>query len=148
MDGFQARPEAPAGNPYWPDASEAAQALIADCVRQLEQWGSAAREENGCPGMGGGPISATSVSTGSTARRGVATWLVRQAADWLRLAQAERLLGYAWLEGQDPAGQDYAGYRAFLAAPGFLQLSRTKRGWTRNPGVPSFGHASQGVRET
>ena len=36
-------------------------------------------------------------------RRGVATWLV---------------------------GRDYAGYRAFLAATGFRELTRTKRGWT------------------
>ena len=40
-------------------------------------------------------------------RRGVATWLLGQAADRLRLAQTERLLTYAWLEGQDPTGQDY-----------------------------------------
>ena len=32
-------PEAPAGNPCWPDATEAADALMAACVRQLEQWG-------------------------------------------------------------------------------------------------------------
>ena len=31
-------------------------------------------------------------------RRGVATWLVGQAADWLRLARVERLLEYAWPE--------------------------------------------------
>jgi GNAT superfamily N-acetyltransferase len=66
-------------------------------------------------------------------RRGVATWLLGQAADWLRLAQAERLLTYAWLEGEDPTGQDYAAYRAFLAASGFGELTRTKRGWTRAP---------------
>jgi GNAT superfamily N-acetyltransferase len=69
--------------------------------------------------------------TGQHRRRGVATWLLGQAAGWLRLAQAERLLTYAWLEGQDPTGQDYAGYRAFLAASGFGELTRTKRGWTR-----------------
>ena len=65
-------------------------------------------------------------------RRGVATWLFGQAADWLRLAQTERLLTYAWLEGQDPTGQDYTG-RAFLAASGFSELTRSKRGWTRIP---------------
>jgi GNAT superfamily N-acetyltransferase len=69
-------------------------------------------------------------------RRGVATWLLGQAADWLRLAQVERLLDYAWLDGQDPAGQDYTGYRAFLAASGFRELTRTKRGWTRTPHQP------------
>src|ERR1022692_498541 len=32
-------PEAPAGNPCWPDATEAAEALMAACIRQLEDWG-------------------------------------------------------------------------------------------------------------
>lgn len=66
-------------------------------------------------------------------RRGVATWLLGQAADRLRLAQTERLLPYAWLEDQDPTGQDYTSYRAFLAASGFSELTRSKRGWTRTP---------------
>jgi hypothetical protein len=56
-----------------------------------------------------------------------------RAVHKLRLAQVERLLDYAWLEGQDPTGQDYTGYRAFLAASGFSELTRTKRGWTRTP---------------
>jgi GNAT superfamily N-acetyltransferase len=64
-------------------------------------------------------------------RRRVATWLLGQAAEWLQLAQVERLLDYAWLEGQDPAGNDYAGYRAFLAASGFRELTHAMRGWTR-----------------
>jgi GNAT superfamily N-acetyltransferase len=64
-------------------------------------------------------------------RRGVATWLLGQAAGWLQLAGASRLLDHAWLEGTDPSGQDYAGYRAFLPAAGFRGLSRTRRGWTR-----------------
>jgi GNAT superfamily N-acetyltransferase len=66
-------------------------------------------------------------------RRGVATWLLRQAGDRLRLALTERLFTYAWLEGQDPTGQDYTSYRAFLAASGFSELTRSKRGWTRTP---------------
>jgi len=32
-------PEAPAGNPCWPDAAEAAEALMAACIRRLEDWG-------------------------------------------------------------------------------------------------------------
>ena len=64
-------------------------------------------------------------------RRGVGSWLLGQAAGWLRLAQVSRLLSYAWLEGTDPGGQDYADYRAFLPAVGFRELTRTKRGWTR-----------------
>ena len=73
-------------------------------------------------------------------RRGVATWLLGQAAGWLRLAQVTRLLGYASLDpemstGPDlsAGGEDEAGYRAFLAASGFAVISRTLRGWTRSP---------------
>ncbi len=58
-------------------------------------------------------------------RRGVATWLLGQAAGWLRLAQVSRLLDYA------PLDESGAGYRAFLAAAGFQELTRTRRGWTR-----------------
>ena len=59
------------------------------------------------------------------------SWLLGQAADWLRLADVDRLLDYAWLEGTDPGGLDYADYRAFLPAVGFRELTRTKRGWNR-----------------
>lgn len=58
-------------------------------------------------------------------RRGVATWLLGQAADWLSLARVERVLDYAWLQNED--------YRMFLAAVGFAELTRTKRGWNRAP---------------
>jgi hypothetical protein len=51
----------------------------------------------------------------------------------LHEAGAGRLLDYAWLEGTDPGGQDYADYRAFLPAAGFREFSRTRRGWTRIP---------------
>ena len=64
-------------------------------------------------------------------RRGVGSWLLGQAADGLRLAQVSRLLAYAWLEGTDPGGQSYDDYRAFLAAVGFRELTRTARGWTK-----------------
>jgi GNAT superfamily N-acetyltransferase len=64
-------------------------------------------------------------------RRGVATWLLGQAAGWLRLAQVSRLLDYASLEDPEPGARDEAGYRAFLAAAGFQELTRTRRGWTR-----------------
>ncbi len=97
-------PQAPAGNPYWPDATEAAEALMTACTAQ---FGPAYR------------------------RRGVGSWLLGQAADWLRLAQISRLLDYAWLEGTDPGGLDYTYYRAFLPAAGFRELTRTRRGWTR-----------------
>lgn len=214
-------PHAPAGNPYWPDATQAAQELITASIRQLDEWGVSRQYADGqlpVPGVYGVPeqwphirglyeragfthtghtevvylakvadlphpaepptaglsvrrsvglngtrlsavlgdevIGSIEVETfeqgqrlsqhGEWAdignlhvsephrRRGVATWLLGQAADWLRLAQVERLLDYAWLEGQDPTGQDYTDYRAFLAASGFLELTRTKRGWTRS----------------
>jgi GNAT superfamily N-acetyltransferase len=56
-------------------------------------------------------------------RQGVATWLQGQAAGWLRLAQVDRLLDYAWLAGTGPGGLDYAGYRAFLPAAGFREIT-------------------------
>ena len=66
-------------------------------------------------------------------RRGVATWLLGQAAEWLDLGQVARLLAYASLEDSGDAGQ-----RAFLAAAGFRELTRTQRGWTRAPaGLPA-----------
>ena len=64
-------------------------------------------------------------------RRGVGSWLLGQAADWLGLAHVDRLLDYAWLEGTDPGGQSYEDYRAFLPAVGFRELTRTQRGWIR-----------------
>ena len=66
-------------------------------------------------------------------RRGVATWLLGQAAEWLDLGQVARLLAYASLEGPGDAG-----HRAFLAGAGFRELTRTQRGWTRAPaGLPA-----------
>jgi GNAT superfamily N-acetyltransferase len=58
-------------------------------------------------------------------RRGVATWLVGQAADWLRLARVDRLLDYAWAE-EEPC-------LALLRRLGFRELTRTARGWVHRP---------------
>jgi GNAT superfamily N-acetyltransferase len=58
-------------------------------------------------------------------RQGVASWLVGQAADWLRLARVERLLDYAEPEQE--------GCLALLRRLGFRELTRTARGWV-NPG--------------
>jgi GNAT superfamily N-acetyltransferase len=214
-------PEAPdSGGPYWTDAMQAAEKLIAACIGQLDQWGVSSQEAGGelpVPGVYGVPeqwphIRAlyeragfkhdghtevvylarvedlprpdTPPLAGLAARRsvgingtrlsavlgedvigyielqifdegerlprhgrwadvgnlhvaephrrcGVATWLLSQAGDWLRLAQVERLLDYASLEGRDETGQSDEGYRAFLTASGFLELTRTKRVWTR-----------------
>jgi GNAT superfamily N-acetyltransferase len=214
-------PEAPVGNPYWPDATEAAETLIAACIGQMGEWGVSRQDADGelpVPGVFGvpeqwphirglyqragfahtghtevvylaqvadlprpeSPIAGLSVrrSVGINGtrlsavlgketigyievevfeegqrlsrhrgwadignlhiapeyrRRRIATWLLGQAADWLRLAQVERLLDYAWLEGQDPTGHDHDDYRAFLTASGFWELTRTQRGWTRTP---------------
>jgi GNAT superfamily N-acetyltransferase len=219
-------PEAPAGNPCWPDATAAADALIAACLGQLGGWGSSrhyaggelpVRGVYGVPGQwphlraiyeragfahtghtevvylarvadlpdsGAPPIAGLSarrsLGTNGTRisavlgedvigyvevelldegermprhsgwadvgnlrvieeyrRRGVATWLLGQASDWLRLANVERLLDYAWLEGEDYGGLDHADYRAFLPAAGFRELTRTKRGWSRE--LPASG---------
>jgi ribosomal protein S18 acetylase RimI-like enzyme len=62
-------------------------------------------------------------------RRGIASWLLGQAAGWLRLAHVDRLLDYTPLD--DPAEPDESGYRMFLSASGFAELTRTKRAWTR-----------------
>ena len=58
-------------------------------------------------------------------RRGVATWLIAQSAEWLRLARVDRLLSYAWPEQEDCT--------TFLATVGFRELTRTERGWVRKP---------------
>jgi GNAT superfamily N-acetyltransferase len=58
-------------------------------------------------------------------RRGVATWLIGQAADWLRLGRIDRLLGYAWAEEEDSL--------AFLRHAGVRDLTRTTRGWIHRP---------------
>jgi hypothetical protein len=72
----------------------------------------------------------------------VATWLPGQAADWLDLAGAGRLVDYAWLQGTDPGGLDHAGYRAFLAVARFCEIIRTRRGWSR--AATGTGHRQTG----
>jgi GNAT superfamily N-acetyltransferase len=215
-------PEAPAGNPYWLDATDAADTLMAACISQLADWGVTRQDAGGelpvrgvygvpeqwphisglyeragflhighteivylavvddLPRPAGPPLAGLGVSrsvgmngtrlsavlaaevigylevetfadgerlsrNGGWAdignlhvapryrRQGVATWLIGHAADWLRLAQVDRLLDYAWLEGTDSGGLDYASYRAFLPTVGFRELTRTRRGWTRSP---------------
>jgi GNAT superfamily N-acetyltransferase len=219
-------PEAPVSrNPYWTGGTQAAEQLIAACIRQLEDWGVTGQHAGGelpVPGVYGVPeqwphiqalyeragfvhdghtevvylakvedlprpagppvaglalrrsvgLNGTRLSAvlgtevigyieveirdegerlprhGRWAdvghlyvseqhrRRGVATWLLAQAADWLRLAQVERLLNYTYLEGRDATGRDYGDDRAFIEASPFAELTRTKRGWTRNTQRP------------
>jgi GNAT superfamily N-acetyltransferase len=223
-------PEAPSGNPYWSDATGAAEVLIAECLRLLDRWHLTSQGADGAlpvfgvygvpeqwphiralyqragfrhtghteivylarvgglprpaaplegltaarsVGMNGTRLSAVlgdevigyiEVETreegerlsrnGGWAdignlnvaeryrRRGIATWLLGQAADWLALAQVDRLLDYAYLDGTDATGRDYADYRTFLSASGFRELTRTARGWTRSGG-PSVSRAAQ-----
>ena len=71
--------------------------------------------------------------TGKYQRRGVATWLLGQAAGWLELAQVDNLLDYTFDGTRNPGHCDPAGYQAFLASAGFRELTRTRRGWTRAP---------------
>lgn len=54
-------------------------------------------------------------------RRGIATWLVAAAGEWLRLGGFERLVDYVWPEQEEA--------QAFLASVGFRHLTRTERGW-------------------
>jgi len=70
---------------------------------------------------------------GEYQRRGVATWLLGQAASWLDLAQVDNLLDYSYAGVRNPDHCDPAGYQAFLVAAGFRELTRTRRGWTRTP---------------
>jgi GNAT superfamily N-acetyltransferase len=203
-------PAAPATSPYWQDSTEAADALMAACLGQLEEWGVTRRYADGdlpapavygvpaqwphvraayeragfvqegqteivfvaslteLPRPGPAPIAGlmiersvgingtrlsaslpgivvgyievdTLVETNKLAlqggladvgnlhveeshrRRGIATWLLAQAADWLRPAGVERLL--------DCARPEQTEYIAFLDHAGFQELTRTQRGW-------------------
>lgn len=58
-------------------------------------------------------------------RRGVATWLVGHAAEWLRLGRIDRLLGYAMADEEDGL--------AFMRRVGFHELTRTSRDWIHRP---------------
>jgi GNAT superfamily N-acetyltransferase len=213
-------PLAPAGNPFWPDVTGSAEALIAACADVFGRWGVTRQHADGelpVPGVYGVPEQWPHIAalyrragfthTGHTEvvylarvkdlpsadtppldglavrrsvgingcrfsavlgeevigyietevldkgermsrhggwadvgnlhvaspyrRRGMGSWLLGHAADWLRLAGANRLLNYAWLEGTDPGGLNYDDYRAFLPAVGFRELARTARGWTK-----------------
>jgi ribosomal protein S18 acetylase RimI-like enzyme len=67
-------------------------------------------------------------------RPGIATWLVGEAADWLRLARVERLVDYAWPEEE--------AMLALLGGLGFRELTRTARGWHHRPGRGSSPEAN------
>ncbi len=213
-------PKAPSGNPYWTDATEAAKALMAECLGQFGRWGVTSQGADGdlpVPGVYGipeqwphvralyesagfrqtghteivylarvadlprprppmaGVTAARSVGINGTRlsavlgdevigyievelreggerlprhggwadvgnlhvleghqRCGVGSWLLGQAADWLDMAQVDRLLDYSYLNSHNPDNSDPAPYQAFLAKSGFRELTRTARGWTRD----------------
>ncbi len=56
-------------------------------------------------------------------RRGVGGWLLRHAAQWLRLGRIGRLLTYT--------SPGEPGMVAFLRREGFTEVTRTRRGWQR-----------------
>jgi GNAT superfamily N-acetyltransferase len=58
-------------------------------------------------------------------RRGIATWLLGQAAAWLRMGGSHNLISYLT---EDEVGS--AEHR-WYDANGFVELNRTRRGWTR-----------------
>jgi GNAT superfamily N-acetyltransferase len=62
-------------------------------------------------------------------RRGVGTWLMAQAADWLELGGVTRLLDYGNDTDADPASEagSGSGYVRFLGSCGFHPLTRTAR---------------------
>jgi GNAT superfamily N-acetyltransferase len=124
-------PQAPAGNPYWPDATGAAEALMTACTALFGRWGVTLAEGKRLSRHAGWADVGNLHVVALYRRRGVGSWLLGQAADWLGLARVSRLLDYAWLEGTDPGGCRYDDYRAFLPAVGFRELTRTARGWTR-----------------
>ena len=207
---FLYRPLAPVDNPFWPDATAAAERLLAATLSQLATWGVERRYADGAvpapgvygvpeqwphiqaayrragfawtgstetvflarirelPGPAGPPLEGLTIerSVGLVGtrlsalnggdivgyievetmtathhgwadignlhvaepfrRRRVGTWLLGQAAEWLRLAGVERVLDYT------SAGEE--AYEAFLRASGFRVLTRTLRGWEWQPG--------------
>lgn len=58
-------------------------------------------------------------------RRGIAGWLLGQAANWLQLGHIDRLLDYATPDQHD--------YLTFLHHSGFIEFTRTSRGWVLQP---------------
>jgi GNAT superfamily N-acetyltransferase len=58
---------------------------------------------------------------------GVASWLLRHAAEWLRLGGSRNLISYL---GDDEIESPL---HAWLIANAFVELNRTRRGWTRVP---------------
>ena len=58
---------------------------------------------------------------------GVASWLLGHAGAWLRMGRGRNLLSYV---ADDETEVDLHGWHV---ANGFVELNRTRRGWTRVP---------------
>jgi GNAT superfamily N-acetyltransferase len=58
---------------------------------------------------------------------GVASWLLGQAGEWLRMGGSRNLINYL---GDDEVESPL---HAWLLANGFVEINRTRRGWTRVP---------------
>jgi GNAT superfamily N-acetyltransferase len=56
-------------------------------------------------------------------RAGVGSWLLRHAAQWLRLGRVGRLMAYSWPSERAEV--------AFYGHHGFTEITRTRRGWRR-----------------
>ena len=84
-------------------------------------------EVEGYPGGGRNPATVAWADIGNLnvreehRRRGIATWLVAAAGEWLRLGRFDRLVGYVWPEEENTC--------AFLASVGFRHLTQTEKGW-------------------
>jgi len=89
---------------------------FADVLADLTHGGTLSRL------AGWGELDSLYVADGYR-RRGVATWLIGHAADWLRLGHADRLIAYC------QAGE--ADVLSFTAGAGWRELLRTERGWVR-----------------
>jgi len=91
-------PEAPAGNPWWPDAGPAADALMNRCLAQLGQWGVSHRGADGdlpAPGVYGLPaqwphVRAAYERAGFTHTGGTEAVYLARVADLARPAQLPR----------------------------------------------------------
>jgi GNAT superfamily N-acetyltransferase len=59
-------------------------------------------------------------------RGGVGSWLLRHAAQWLRLGRIGRLMAYT--------GPSEADQVAFFERHGFTEVTRTRKGWRRTGG--------------
>ncbi|MFJ4685015.1 N-acetyltransferase [Streptomyces sp. NPDC088789] len=94
--------------------------VVAEAAEAAEAAETA--ETAGDGGGGGiGDHDARDEHHGDAADAGWERWLIGQAADWLRLCGADRLLAYE--DPEDRAAIDV------LTAAGFRELTRTDRGW-------------------